>query len=280
MTNPTLADCRLAIDALDTQILELLKKRTEVVEQVATLKRQNGETVSYMRPGREAQVLRRLLAQDTGAIPKPLVAQLWREIMMASLQLEQPFSVAVYQPAGEAPDYATLTRNHFGAATPLLYSDSTGGVLRLLREKKAMLGVLPLPEHDTVKNPWWPALRFRAPLPLNIIFKLPFSENPATPATRGAYAVGAVALEDSGQDAHLWCVQTTQTISRQQLKESLTGQGAEVESLHPWYEEGASSEQTFLITLKGAPSALPEPAQTLLQGLGKADVVGCYAVPL
>jgi chorismate mutase/prephenate dehydratase len=60
---------RQALDALDDRILGLLMERAAVVERVAAIK-----TGGPLRPGREAAILRRLLSQHRGALPR---ASIW-----------------------------------------------------------------------------------------------------------------------------------------------------------------------------------------------------------
>src|SRR5262245_23985308 len=62
--HPNLAALRQQIDAIDQQMHDLLMRRTEAVLGIAAAKRESGEAV--LRPAREAQVLRRLLARHKG----------------------------------------------------------------------------------------------------------------------------------------------------------------------------------------------------------------------
>jgi chorismate mutase / prephenate dehydratase len=86
----SLAAVRQEIDALDDGILDLLARRFKLVSQVKTLKlSEPGEGLSPLRPAREAQVLRRLLAkaQPLG-IPAHLMVCLWPAIFSAASQMQ------------------------------------------------------------------------------------------------------------------------------------------------------------------------------------------------
>ena len=96
----SLEDLRHGIDEIDDALHDLLMRRTEVVKQVLAIE---GDGGSRIRPGREAQVLRRLVARHRGAFPKPVVARIWRDIVAALTTLQGPFVVAVHAPAG-GPD--------------------------------------------------------------------------------------------------------------------------------------------------------------------------------
>ncbi len=174
-----LQQCRQAIDALDTQILNLLAERTAVVEQVAAIKKRQGNAV-FMRPAREAQIIRRLLDRKPENIPSTLIYQLWREIMMASLQLEKAFAVTTHTSC------LHITRDHFGSATPLRVVADTAMAIQDVQNGKALLAVLP----DPTTHPWWLTL----PENMRMVFRLPFL------GTTTAFAVGDVPIEASGDD--------------------------------------------------------------------------------
>ena len=95
---PQLEQLRRAIDAIDDQLHDLLMKRTELAGQITAAKRAavpGVDGAGFMRPGREAQVIRRLAARHHGPFPKLAMVQLWREIMSAFVGLQTPFTVAV-----------------------------------------------------------------------------------------------------------------------------------------------------------------------------------------
>ena len=72
----------------------LLIQRIEVVEKVREIK--EGETVK-IRPSREAEMMYRLTARHHGNFPKRELCRIWREIIVATLSFEGPFSVAVME---------------------------------------------------------------------------------------------------------------------------------------------------------------------------------------
>src|SRR4051812_5667942 len=71
-----LAALRGEIDRLDDQIHDLVMRRAEVVATLANSRVKGG--ASPLRPGREAMILRRLLARHAGALPGGAVVRLWR----------------------------------------------------------------------------------------------------------------------------------------------------------------------------------------------------------
>ena len=76
------------IDEIDDSILELLKKRMEIVDLVGQLKRQNN-TVIY-HPDREKEIIERLGGKDLGKLTKSAVEAIYLEIFGVSRNLELP----------------------------------------------------------------------------------------------------------------------------------------------------------------------------------------------
>ena len=86
-----LAALRSEIDHLDDQLHDLVMRRADVVATLAASRVKGG--ASPLRPGREAMILRRLLARHQGALPGGAVVRLWREIFGASSAMQGGFAV-------------------------------------------------------------------------------------------------------------------------------------------------------------------------------------------
>jgi chorismate mutase/prephenate dehydratase len=108
----TLADVRKQIDAIDDQVLALLNQRASWAQKVAEIKHAQGEDGSFYRPEREAEVLRRAVANNPGPLSGETVARFFREVMSACLALEKPLAVAFLGPAGTFAQQAAY--KHFG----------------------------------------------------------------------------------------------------------------------------------------------------------------------
>ena len=79
-----LSSLREKIDALDMQIMENISCRAGLAQQVAKVKKGQGDK-TYYRPEREAQVLRRVMNSNNGVIDNENMARLFRQIMSACL---------------------------------------------------------------------------------------------------------------------------------------------------------------------------------------------------
>ncbi|MCH9020463.1 MAG: chorismate mutase, partial [Proteobacteria bacterium] len=119
MTGPSasLESLRRDIDAIDDEIHDLLMRRTEVVERIGALKNQTESDV-FIRPAREAEIMRRLIDRHRGRFPASVVVRLWREVLAATSRLQGPFSVAVHAPE-KSVGYWDLARDHFGSGTKM-----------------------------------------------------------------------------------------------------------------------------------------------------------------
>lgn len=239
-----LEDLRREIDEIDTALHDLIMRRSELAAQIGAVK--NGgqaggqpagkaaEGGSFIRPGREAAILRRLVARHRGPLPSAVVVQLWRELMSALLRLQTPFAVAVYAPE-QWPGYWDLARDHFGSHTPITAHDTASQVLSLVIDGQASIGVLPLPQQDD-RDPWWRfLLRREGP---RIIARLPFGDGGTQrgPAVE-ALAVGRVAAEETGADRSFFVLETSSEVSRSALLSSLKAVSFEVDLLHVWQDD-------------------------------------------
>lgn len=268
---------RRDIDEIDSQIHDLLMRRAEIGLEVGKAK---GADSHVFRPGREAQVLRRLLERHQGPFPARVVMRIWREIVTAFATMQGPFSVAALVPE-VGPDLAALARDHFGSASPVRGHALASSALRAVTEGEATLAVLPLP-HQGESEPWWRALRPEGKARPRIVARLPFVP-PAQPGGHAeALVVGLLPPEPSGDDRSYLIVETSETLSRGRLKERLEGadlavldtsvatEGAEP-PLHFIEVEGFLAEDDpRLVRLKGEPGG----------PIGLAWSAGSYARPL
>lgn len=170
MSSNDLDPLRRQIDEIDDALHELLLKRIEVVGRIAEAKGPGGRLA--MRPGREAALVRRLLARHQGPFPAAALVRMWREMIGTVTRLQGPFSIAVYLPPDQ-PGYWDMARDHVGAQVPLRAHGSVQQVLAELQEDATVVGVLPLPS-EVEKNPWWPLLASREPNTPNVIARIPF----------------------------------------------------------------------------------------------------------
>jgi chorismate mutase/prephenate dehydratase len=130
-----LDDLRAQIDAIDKDILTLLSKRMDIVHKVGSLKRENGAKGVFIRPKRETDMMKRILEMGAGKFPKPALFTIWRAIISASLQVENPFRVVTTQDIGKE------VFEYFGTFTEYVVLPDEGQVFKHMTA--ADVGVLP-----------------------------------------------------------------------------------------------------------------------------------------
>jgi chorismate mutase len=185
---PDLSVLRARLDEIDDKIHDLLMDRARVVESVA----RSGKPAAF-RPGREAAILRRLLARHTGKLPRATLVRMWREMLAGTTAMQTAVTVSVHDPAGNGAIVA-LAREHFGVLTPTAVHASAEAALRAVRDGTAAVAVLPLPSGPTA---WWRSLTNASPR-LHIVGRLPFW--PSGIPGADALVVAAAAPDASGAD--------------------------------------------------------------------------------
>jgi chorismate mutase / prephenate dehydratase len=83
----TLNDWRSDIDRIDSEILRLLSRRTEIAIEVGKLKRTSGDPISS--PERENLVLARVIAQNSGPLNVHSIQRIFRLIIRETRRAEQ-----------------------------------------------------------------------------------------------------------------------------------------------------------------------------------------------
>jgi chorismate mutase/prephenate dehydratase len=137
-----LGKVRGQIDAIDEKIHALINDRARLAQQVGISKTQEGKTVDFYRPEREAQVLRMAKERNKGPLRDEEVLRLFREIMSACLAQQEPLKVAFLGPEGTFTQAAVLT--HFGHSVRGLPLASIDEVFHEVEAASADFGVVPI----------------------------------------------------------------------------------------------------------------------------------------
>ncbi len=203
-----LGTLRQEIDEIDEALHELIVRRTAVVGKISQHK--GPQENSGMRPGREAEVLRRLAARHTGPFPVGAVVRIWREMMASLTAMQGPFSIAVYA-GGDDQGYWDLARDYFGSHTLVTAYSTRRDVLTQVAEGGATQGVLPFPsEHDD--PPWWG--RLCTPDAPRIVLRLPFAgAGNARGEAPVALVIARIPPEPTGNDRTLMVIETAEDVS-------------------------------------------------------------------
>jgi chorismate mutase len=210
---PSLDEVRQRIDAIDQQMLRLVSERAGLAKDVAAAKAAAGDAGKFgLRPAREAQLLRKLLA-NRGNASASLVVRIWRELIGDSLATQGPFRVAVW--GGKDPGRTVeLARLRFGAAPPLVQVAKPDAAIAAAKVVGGV-GVFALAS-DT---PWWG--RLLAEPKLRVFAALPCL---AAWGPMGALAVAEIEVEPTGADCTFWVTDAPGTAAA--IEEAMSRDGA------------------------------------------------------
>lgn len=191
---PSLDAVRQRIDALDTELLRLVDERASLARVVAAAKQAAGDGDKFaLRPGREAAILRRLIAAERTAASPSLVVRIWREMIGDSLSVQGPFHLNVW--GGKDPGRAVeLARHRFGAAPPLRQHAKVEDAIAAARTPGGV-AICAL----AADSAWWG--RLLAEPQLKVFAALPCL---AAWGPMSALAVAAVDVEPTGDDRTFW----------------------------------------------------------------------------
>lgn len=270
---------RREIDRIDDQLHDLLMQRAGLVERIASAKAPGGVA---LRPGREASILRRLLARHQGPFPRSALVRIWREIMGALVGLQQPFTIAVYQPERGA-GYIELARNHFGIVWPQIVHLTPGHVVRMVADGQASVGLVPIPGAADAE-PWWLALTSDAGNLPCVVARLPVMSAEAAGGRAEpleAFVVACRDPEDTGDDRTLIAVETAPDVSRDRLRAVFTGANLELVAMMATHRSDGAWRHLVEVAgfVAGSDPRLAEMMQTK-DPVTHVRVIGGYATPL
>lgn len=276
MSNDTtdLDALRREIDEIDARLLAAIAARTDVVRRVGAAK--GGGPI--LRPGREATVLRTLLAGTETGLPQPVVGRIWRELIAAYCRLQGPLEVAVCAPE-KSVGYWDLARDHFGSATHMSLHKSPTVVLRAVSEGAATVGILPQP-HDGEADPWWRYMSGGGDNMPRVIGRLPFVDNPgARFEDLQAMVVGCLPYDASGDDLSWLVVSTDEQISRRSLTDHLKAVDLGGRAISSFSERGTGD--SYLFEVDGFVTAADPRLAAFAKRVGSArlSAAGSYARP-
>ena len=246
-----LADVRAQIYRLDAALHDILRDRAELIEQARKLK---GKQHIYIRPGREAQMVRALLARPQGRLPEGLVVRLWREMISGFTLMEGAIKVAVYAPEKGA-DLWDHARDFYGAFTPLAEMPSATAAIKAVQAGKAQVAVVPPPAAGG-KDEWWPLLAGDRKNVLTVFASLPNEivkpgRGNARKALPMGLVIGKLYPELTGDDRSYLAMQCVH-VPEGEMRRLLGKAGYKVrQMLNQTVGRGGSAPTAFLVETEG-----------------------------
>lgn len=143
-----LDEIRAEIDRIDDAVLVLLGERMAAVEAVRLAKASEAaQPVTAVRPGREAQIVRRLVAARATQVPAGLVERVWREVIATATHAQVPLTVHA---SAVAP---ALVHARFGVGTPVADHETPSEAVRAVAPRGADIAVVALDCADDWVSP-------------------------------------------------------------------------------------------------------------------------------
>jgi chorismate mutase len=174
---PGLADLRREIDRIDEAMHRLLMERGDIIQTLIRVKG-TGESGQAFRPGREAEMMRRLAERHHGLLPLDTAESIWRVIIATFTFVQAHYAVHVDISGGDSP-IRDSARFHFGFTPPLMSYAEPDRVIAAIARSAGDLGLVRAEDHVSA-GAWWRALE--APDAPKIIARLPFIERRDHPA--------------------------------------------------------------------------------------------------
>lgn len=226
--NTTLPALRQEIDAIDEQIISLFSQRMAVVSKVGKLKKNNKEKF-FIKSSREADMLKNIIKKAEKNLPASVVVSIWRKLITTANMLEQPLSIAVYNPDSKA-EYNYLVKEYYSDEVPIFNFDSVTNLIAELEKGEVSIGVFALPknENDNFKENWWINLANNQK-GLKIFARIPFLKLKNSETELVAIAIKEA--EKSKADNSLLCVELKSQFSKIQLISAMKEQGIEARVL-------------------------------------------------
>lgn len=272
-----LAALRAELDGLDDLLHDTLMRRAGVVAQIGALG-VKGRTP--LRPGREAAIIRRLLARHAGPFPRDGIVRVWRALINAFTAQQRPMLITVCEPEG-GQDFLAAAREQFGALTPYRLHRTPAQAIREVSAGLATAAVLPLPvDGEAPAAAWWTALLHADSPRVHVVARLPFwAARPEGAPKAQALVIAAAAPDPSGADRSLLGLELPLDVSRDRLGAALAAAGFAAGEVILRRDRGAPIAHA-LADVDGFVADADPRLPALQSVLRPPAVVGAYAIPV
>lgn len=221
--NKNLQILRDEIDAIDKQIIELIKSRMSIIPRVSELKKNNNEKF-YIKSAREADMIKNLVSKVEGNYLKQAVASIWRKIICVANMEEQVLKIGIHNPRSII-DYEYLVKDHFLVQANINNFDSATNLITEMQNGSINIGVFLLPNEnddfdkkDSFQENWWINMANNQ-IGLKIYSKIPFVEfySNKKMSNISLVATAIKSPEQSIQDSTVICLEANSQFSKSQI---------------------------------------------------------------
>jgi chorismate mutase len=180
----TLADLRAEIDRIDSEMHSLLMERSSIIETLISVKKTQASGSAF-RPGREADMMKRLALRHKGLLPLDTIEGIWRIIIATFTYVQANYAVHADVSGGDAA-MRDSARFHFGFTVPFVTHEDARAVIAAVADSPGDLGIFRM-DQGASAGIWWRDLI--GPDRPKIIARLPFIERPNHPAGTPVYCI-------------------------------------------------------------------------------------------
>lgn len=257
---------RVEIDRIDAAMHALLIDRSTIIDRLIAIKQRQGGGSAF-RPGREAEMMRRIAERHRGRLPLDTVENIWRVIIATFTYAQASYAVHAAVTNGEAA-MRDSARFHFGFTVPLQIHATAEAAIAAVAEAEGDLGLLPV--GGSTEHAWWTGLMpSDAP---KIIARLPFVERPEHPAGLPVFVVARPFAAAASRDVVLYAL--AGALDATALSAVLDGLGGEIVGT----AAGSAAAPSMIVAVPGAVAGSDlDVALTPLVGPGAATVIGSHA---
>lgn len=261
----TLADLRGEIDRIDAAMHGLLMERSSIIETLIAIKKTQ-VSGSAFRPGREADMMKRLALRHQGLLPLDTVESIWRIIIATFTYVQANYAVHADISGGDAP-MRDSARFHFGFTVPYVTHEDARAVIKAVADSAGDLGIFRM-DLGASAGVWWRDL-IGAEQP-KIIARLPFIERPDHPAGTPVYCIAKPLADAAMREIVLYAARVERW--SETLRTGLAQHLAEVSA-----SAADGSHLSLLVAASGETS--PEAIRGALEpaGLSEFTEIGSHA---
>jgi chorismate mutase len=193
----TLTQLRKKIDAIDADMHQLLIKRGAIIDALIKTKGTSRPGAAF-RPGREADMMRRIVERHKGELPLATVEHIWREIITTFTRMQAGFGVTI-DTSVDADRMRDLARFTFGFSVKLKPAASPGAVVTAVSGAND-LGIIA----RAARGAWWRGLvGAKAP---KIMALLPFIASKGRPADLPAFVIAPPLADPTPFDINVFAI--------------------------------------------------------------------------
>ncbi len=131
---------RKKISDIDLKIIEMLEDRALLVKDVGKIKR--NKNIPFYSPDRETKIYEMIEKNAKGEFPVKSLKTIFREIMSASIRLEEPLVISYLGPEATFTHQAAIER--FGLSLHYTPEESIEDVFMDVEQERADFGVVPI----------------------------------------------------------------------------------------------------------------------------------------